>query len=109
MSIKRVSWFVCSLPEKMERCRVRYDPLHQRDRWGSHCGRDWCRDVPFPFCQASGILGWSVCWKPTERRQTTRDGTATKGDVWLRAILGEIAGSLARSPGTYLPTDCATR
>ncbi|GHO97442.1 hypothetical protein KSF_074900 [Reticulibacter mediterranei] len=29
-------------------------------------------------------------------------GTATKGDVWLRAILGEIAVSIARSRGTYL-------
>ena len=29
-------------------------------------------------------------------------GTATKGDVWLRAVLGEIAVSIARSPGTYL-------
>ncbi|GHO97539.1 hypothetical protein KSF_075870 [Reticulibacter mediterranei] len=29
-------------------------------------------------------------------------GTATKGDVWLRAVLGEVAVSIGRSRGTYL-------
>lgn len=36
-----------------------------------------------------------------ERRQTTRDETATKSDVWLRSVLGEIAVSIARRQGKH--------
>ena len=55
------------------------------------------------FPSAKHLASWvGVC--PANRQSGGKrlSGTATKGDVWLRAVLGEIAVSIARSRGSYL-------
>ncbi len=55
------------------------------------------------FPSAKHLASWAAVspgnWQSDGKRLS---GTATKGDVWLRAVLGEIAVSIARSRGTYL-------
>jgi transposase len=55
------------------------------------------------FPSAKHLASWAgVCPGNRQSGGKRLSGTATKGDVWLRAVLGEIAVSIARSPGTYL-------
>ncbi len=55
------------------------------------------------FPSAKHLASWvGVC--PANRQSGGKrlSGTAIKGDVWPRAVLGEIAVSIARSGGSYL-------
>jgi transposase len=55
------------------------------------------------FPSAKHLASWAgVCPGNRQSGGKRLSGTATKGDVWLRAVLGEIAVSIARSRGTYL-------
>lgn len=55
------------------------------------------------FPSAKHLASWAgVCPGNRQSGGKRLNGTATKGDVWLRAVLGEIAVSMARSRGTYL-------
>lgn len=55
------------------------------------------------FPSAKHLASWAgVCPGNRQSGGKRLSGTATKGDVWVRAILGEIAVSIARSRGTYL-------
>jgi transposase len=55
------------------------------------------------FPSAKHLASWvGVCPGNRQSGGKRLRGTATKGDVWLRAILGEIAVSIARSRGTSL-------
>lgn len=55
------------------------------------------------FPSARHLASWAgVCPGNRQSGGKRLSGTATKGDVWLRAVLGEIAVSVARSRGTYL-------
>jgi transposase len=55
------------------------------------------------FPSAKHLASWAgVCPGNRQSGGKRLSGTATKGDVWLRAVLGEVAVSIARSRGTYL-------
>ncbi len=55
------------------------------------------------FPSAKHLASWvGVCPATRQSGGKRLSGTATKGDVWLRAVLGEIAVSIARSRGSYL-------
>jgi transposase len=55
------------------------------------------------FPSAKHLASWAgVCPGNRQSGGKRLSGTATKGDVWLRAILGEIALSIARARGTDL-------
>jgi len=55
------------------------------------------------FGDAARLASWAgVC--PGNKASAGRrlSGRTTRGNVWLRAMLGEVAWSVARSRGTYL-------
>ena len=55
------------------------------------------------FPTAKHLASWAgVCPGNRQSGGKRLSGTATKGDVWLRAVVGEISVSIARAPGTYL-------
>jgi transposase len=55
------------------------------------------------FPTAKHLASWAgVCPGNKESAGKRLSGRTTKGNVWLRAMLGEVAWSVARSRGTYL-------
>jgi len=49
------------------------------------------------------LTSWAgVCPGNKQSGGKRLDGKTTKGSPWLRAVLGEVAQAIARSPGTYL-------
>jgi transposase len=48
-----------------------------------------------------GLSGEQAEWRQTPQRQDDQ-GKTTKGNPWLRAVLGEVAWAIAHAPGTYL-------
>src|SRR5919201_2318220 len=55
------------------------------------------------FPSAKHLASWAgVCPGNKESGGKRLSGPTTKGNVWLRAMLGEAAWSIARSRGTYL-------
>jgi transposase len=55
------------------------------------------------FPSAKHLASWAgVCPGNKESGGKRLSGRTTRGNVWLRAMLGEVAWSMARSRGTYL-------
>jgi transposase len=55
------------------------------------------------FPSAKHLASWAgVCPGNKESGGKRLSGKATRGNVWLRAMLGEVAWAVARSRGTYL-------
>ena len=55
------------------------------------------------FPSAKHLASWAgVCPGNKESAGKRLSGRSTRGNVWLRAMLGEVAWSVARSRGTYL-------
>jgi hypothetical protein len=49
------------------------------------------------------LTSWAgVCPGNKQSGDKRLSGKTTKGSPWLRAVLGEVAQAIARSPGTYL-------
>jgi transposase len=58
---------------------------------------------PTRFPSAKHLASWAgVCPGNKQSAGKRLSGKTTKGNVWLRAMLGEAAWAIARSPGTYL-------
>ena len=55
------------------------------------------------FLSAKHLASWAgVCPGNNQSGGKRRSGKPTKGDTWLRAMLGEAAWALSRTKGTYL-------
>ena len=55
------------------------------------------------FPSAKHLTSWvGVCPGNKQSGGRRLSGKTTKGNVWARAILGEVAGAAARTRGTYL-------
>jgi transposase len=58
---------------------------------------------PSRFPSATHLASWAgVCPGNKQSGGTRLSGKTTKGNRWLRAVLGEVAWNIARSRGTYL-------
>ena len=55
------------------------------------------------FPSAQHLASWAgLCPGNKQSGGRRLSGKTTPGNRWVRAVLGEVAGSIARSPGTYL-------